>query len=171
MTPLYNHNSRETAYHVDSYPYGRLRCNIWFWIERDSKKGFRFCSQTENPKNGRMNAPKKSTYVKFAGCMYLDENNHVQWSGITEYSSCDEALAFVRKFPGSDLSELKLWAKMKQLWCASVLKKGTLFGSPLSEIDTERFNNELKVWEQVNLECKALEKKADSTVDLLDKSA
>jgi len=76
-TALYGHDSRETAYQVDSYPYGRLRCKIWFWLETSDKKGTRFYSQTENPKNGRMNAHKYSTYSILAGNMYLDENDHV----------------------------------------------------------------------------------------------
>jgi len=46
----------------DSYPYGRLKCTATFAIEFDGKKGFRTVFQTINPKNGRLNAPKKSTY-------------------------------------------------------------------------------------------------------------
>ena len=46
----------------DSYPYGRLKCTATFAIEFDEKRGFRTVFQTINPKNGRLNAPKKSTY-------------------------------------------------------------------------------------------------------------
>ena len=156
MTPLYNHNSRETAYLVDSYPYGRLRCKIWFWLEHNDSKGFRFCSQTENPKNGRMNANKKSTYTKFAACMYLDEENHVQWTGISEYSDCDKALTFVQQCPNADLSVLKCWSNAKARYCNQILSAGTSFGTPLSELDKERYQREYKVWTQVNLACQAI---------------
>jgi hypothetical protein len=151
MTPLYGHNSFETAYLVDSYPYGRLRCRIWFWLESDPKKGFRFVSQTENPKNGRMNAPKKSTYSKMAGCMFLDENLHCTWTGITEYSDCGEALAFVQKFQKSDLLTLKVWSYAKARYCNQIL----LSGKNLQESDTERYQIDYKGWSKVNLACQS----------------
>jgi len=38
---------------VEDYPYGfRLRCKIRFWLEYAPKRGFRFVSQTTNPKRG-----------------------------------------------------------------------------------------------------------------------
>lgn len=98
MQPLHGHVSPETAYVVDDYPYGRLRCTIKFWLETDVNKGARFCSQTINPKNGRVNAPKKSTYAKLAGCMYLDEQGHCQWKALTEYSNPEEILKFLQDF-------------------------------------------------------------------------
>lgn len=58
-THLPGHTSEETAYFVESYPYGSLRCKIKFWLEHTPKKGFRFVSRTQNPKNGVWNAPKK----------------------------------------------------------------------------------------------------------------
>jgi len=61
----------------DDYPYGRLRCHITFDIEFSHKKGFRFVTQTTNPKTGRINNPKKSTYSHFQ-CLVLDENEHVK---------------------------------------------------------------------------------------------
>lgn len=50
---------------TDDYPYGRLRCTAYFWIEFKPNKGFRSGFQTINPKNNRLNAPKYSTYSKF----------------------------------------------------------------------------------------------------------
>ena len=52
-TPCYGHTSESTALLVDGYPYGGLTCQIRFWIERDAKRGFRFVSQTCNPKTDR----------------------------------------------------------------------------------------------------------------------
>lgn len=149
VNPLYGHDSRETAYLVDSYPYGRLRCKIWFWLEHSPTKGFRFCSQTENPKNGVMNAPKKSTYQKVAGNMYLAEGGYVTWEGVNEYTNAVGCLDFVRKFPDSNLQVMGVWARAKTVYCEQTLKSNQLFGKPLSEVDTDRFTKELEIWKQI----------------------
>ena len=47
---------------IENYPYGRLKCTMTKTVEFADKKGFRVVSQTTNPKTGRLNAPKKSTY-------------------------------------------------------------------------------------------------------------
>lgn len=86
MTPLYGHVSSETAYLVEDYPYGfNLRCKMRCWIEYKPKKGFRFWTQTTNPKkNNIWNKPKASTYVELSAAMYLDDQNHVQWIGVMD---------------------------------------------------------------------------------------
>src|SRR5215475_9411123 len=88
MEILKGHTSPETAYLVDDYPYGyTLRCKIRYWLEFKPGKGFRFVSQTTNPKKGHVwNKPKASTYCRFGGCMFLDEKGHVHWAGLSEYS-------------------------------------------------------------------------------------
>lgn len=92
---LSGHTSPETAYVVDDYPYGfRLRCKIRYWLEHDLKRGFRFCSQTTNPKveGERWNAPKKSTYTMLA-IMGLNDEGHVTWTGCSIYDF-DKVAAF-----------------------------------------------------------------------------
>lgn len=161
MTVLLNHTSVETAYLVSDYPYGSLRCKIWFWLESDPKKGFRFCSRTENPKNGRLNAPKKSTYSRLAGVMYLDENNHVTWQSLTEYSSCDDALAFVQIYPNADLAALQAFSGLKARYCNAILTSGKYpfrfngVSRDLSEIEREQYEVEYKGWARVNMVCQA----------------
>lgn len=59
----------------DDYPYGRDVCHITFDIEFKKKKGFRFVTQTTNPKTGRVNAPKRSVYSDFMA-MIKDERGH-----------------------------------------------------------------------------------------------
>jgi hypothetical protein len=99
MKPLYGHNSQETAYLVKDYPYGfTLRCEILFFLE-ENRRGYRFVSITRNPKTGLLNKPKCSTYVRFAACMYLDHENKVQWSGISEYTNVNEIVKFLSDFP------------------------------------------------------------------------
>lgn len=104
-TILKNHTSLETAYKVDDYPYGfRLRTSIFYWIETVAKKGDRFCTCTINPKNGRYNAVKKSTFTNI-GFMFLDENNHVKWTGLNIYSKPEQIEAFINKVGEDNLNE------------------------------------------------------------------
>lgn len=83
---LKGYNSMENALEVKDYPYGfRLRTSIFYWIETKKGKGDRFCTRTINPKNGRFNAPKCSTYSPF---LYLqtNEQGHVTTGGLTAYN-------------------------------------------------------------------------------------
>ena len=86
MEYLIGHTSPETAYVVDNYPYGfRLRCKIRYWLEYKPGKGFRFVSQTTNPKRPgeTWNKPKPSTYHHGAAAMYIDEDTgHVSWTAV-----------------------------------------------------------------------------------------
>lgn len=83
---LAGYTTQATAYEVKDYPYGfRLRTSIFYWIESKPGKGDRFCTYTINPKNGRPNAPKCSTYNTFM-YMFLDENGHVHYSSIDAYN-------------------------------------------------------------------------------------
>lgn len=100
---LSGHYSPETAYIVDDYPYGfRLRCKIRYWLDVN-KKGTRLCSQTTNPKRGDVwNKPNLSTY-RNAGAMFLDENDHVCWNGISFYTA-DNVRAFLDTY-GEGMTE------------------------------------------------------------------
>ena len=60
---------------TDNYPYGYLKATAFFSVEFHPKRGFRFVFQTINPKNGRENKPKKSTYSDFM-FMIEDENGY-----------------------------------------------------------------------------------------------
>lgn len=77
MEYLFGHTSEETAIEIMGYPYGRLRTSIFYWIETVAKKGDRFCSMTINPKNGRLNAPKKSTFSNVMVMTRNPENGHI----------------------------------------------------------------------------------------------
>lgn len=94
---LKGHISPETAYVVEDYPYGfRLRCQIRYWLDCSLKRGVRLMSQTSNPKRAGLvwNKPKASTYCLFGGCMYLDDDGHVQWAGLHEYTNGVEASTY-----------------------------------------------------------------------------
>lgn len=154
--PLYGHTSEATAYVVDDYPYGfRERTQIRYWLEAKPKKGWRFVSQTLNPKTDRWNKPKASTYIEWAAVMYRDDKGHVHWDGIGPYSDDQKILAFVTTFPGADMRELRkvVPAKMKFL-------RGRISGDivmtingvkqPISEAEVERTRNELVTWEEIS---------------------
>ena len=114
--PLYGYDSKENGYFVNDYPYGfKLRTTIRYWLEYAPKKGWRFCSQTMNPKArpGTWNKPKASTYVMIAACMYLDNQEHVTWAAITEYTDETDVLDFVEAFPKADFKVLKAFTKQK----------------------------------------------------------
>lgn len=152
--PLYGHTSEATAYLVDDYPYGfTTRTQIRYWLEEKPKKGWRFVSQTMNPKTGKWNKPKASTYVDFGAVMYLDEKGHVQWEGIGAYSDEKKILAFVRAFPEAKTILKKVVpAKLRFL-------KGRIDGAifftinnvkkPDSEEDLKRLRDEQAVWEEI----------------------
>jgi hypothetical protein len=114
LKPLTGHTSPETAYVVEDYPYGfRLRCSIRYWLEYSPIKGFRFCSQTTNPKKSMShmnvwNAPKRSTYMMLA-VMGLDEQGHVTWTGCS-ICDFDKLEAFGKEYAGSfDENQRKVW--------------------------------------------------------------
>lgn len=126
MQLLPGHTSPETAYVVADYPYGfKLRCQIRYWIEFRTKRGFRFVSQTTNPKReGTVwNKPKASTYYRFGGAMFLDDNGHVQWNGLSEYSTAAEAKAFLETYgaavPEAGRATLEKWAAAKAAYEAA----------------------------------------------------
>jgi len=153
--PLYGHTSEATAYLVEDYPYGfTARTQIRYWLETKPKKGWRLVSQTMNPKTGSWNKPKTSTYADWGGAMYLDDNGHVQWTGVGPYTGDNEMLAFVTTFPDSDLRELRkvLPAKLRHL---RGLLSGEIFFSvngdrqPRTEADDARNQRELEIWESI----------------------
>lgn len=126
IQPLYNHTSFETAYKVDDYPYGRLRCNIWFWIE-SNKRGSRFCSRTQNPKNSVMNKPKHEQYHLLCANMYLDENNHCTYMGLNEYSRAsyfEEYLTHFTQMPNEHRKRILSFSLQKSALYSAVLKSG-----------------------------------------------
>jgi hypothetical protein len=126
QTILKGHTSPETAYVVNDYPYGyTLRCMIRYWLEFKPKHGVRLMSQTTNPKRPgeQWNKPKGSTYSRFGGCMYLDHQGHVKWSGLSEYSDGAEAKAWSDRYregvPPEAVPGLDAWVRTKLAYDAA----------------------------------------------------
>ena len=104
MKILAGHTSPETAYVVNDYPYGfRLRCMIRYWLEYRKGKGFRFVSQTTNPKRSGefWNKPKASTYTTLAVMVLKDENakgiQEVTWQGL-HFDIREHLESFIEQF-------------------------------------------------------------------------
>jgi hypothetical protein len=126
MEILKGHVSPETAFTTNDYPYGfTLRCKARWWLEYKPKRGFRLMFQTTNPKKGNAvwNKPKGSTYCRFGGCMFLNDNGHVQWSGLSEYCTGAEAQAWAEKFgdgvPEAGRELLRKWVASKLAYDAN----------------------------------------------------
>ena len=99
VKPLKGHTSEQTAFVVDEYPYGfNARTKIRYWLEYKKGKGFRFVSQTMNPKTSKWNSAKPSTYSEFCGFMYQDSKDYVGWMALNQYSSLTEAKDFLHKY-------------------------------------------------------------------------
>lgn len=104
---LFGHTDEENAYLVDDYPYGfRLRTQIRYWLESKAGRGDRFVSQTMNPKTGRWNKPKRSTYTGVA-VMFIDEEQHVRWTGIDFNNSAEWLAEFVGVVGRERLNDLQ----------------------------------------------------------------
>jgi hypothetical protein len=89
---LIGHDSTETAYMIDDYPYSfTLRCRMRVWIESKKGHGQRVVSQTTNPKKGdTWNKPKAGIYHTIA-LMYLDElTGHVEFAALSLYDSIEK---------------------------------------------------------------------------------
>ena len=155
-TPLHGHTSEATAYVVADYPYGyTLRTSIRYWLEGPkAKKGWRFVSQTMNPKTNRWNKPKASTYIEWGAAMYLDDKGHVHWDGVGPYSDEQKILTFVTTYPGADLRELRKVVPAKLRFLRGLLS-GEVFMTvnkvrqPRSEADDERTRRDMEVWEEI----------------------
>lgn len=113
----------DTAYLVEDYPYGfTLRCKIRYWLEFNEKHGYRFCSQTTNPKRPAdyWNTPKKSTYRDIIAILALDEFNHIICVSLTSSSSLKEALDFKETYSSClkprELARLEDWIAVKRIY-------------------------------------------------------
>lgn len=128
---LFGHTSLETAYKVDNYPYGfKLRTSIFYWIETTPKLGDRFCSATLNPKNGKMNAPKKSTYYALM-YMFLNADNHVKFTCVHKM---DMGSGTVVKFAES--------MGIENMNKEQIKRYNELMG--INEVKTDEFTGEVK---------------------------
>jgi len=118
---LKGHTSAESALIVDDYPYGfRLRCKIRYWLEYKDGFGFRFVSQTTNPKKSveTWNKPKARVYCDGPSFLIRNANNHISWTGfylgsLTEAMARDILTTHAEKLPREFIPKLEQFIKFK----------------------------------------------------------
>jgi hypothetical protein len=82
---------------TENYPYGfRLKTTKIDWLEFSQKHGFRHVTQTINPKTGKPNNPKKSTYYDLM-VLGMNEDGHLK-SRAYSFNGDDQEKVFVMKF-------------------------------------------------------------------------
>lgn len=98
---LFKHDSPDTAYVIEDYPYGFLRTQMKVWVETHPKKGDRGMSMTLDPKRNRWNKPKAGTYAPIK-VMYIDDKGHVQFDAVSPYQGPEAAKEFVKRIGGEE---------------------------------------------------------------------
>lgn len=149
-TYIFNHTSRETAFEVKEYPYGRLRTSMFYWIETIAKKGDRLVQMTINPKNGRENAPKKSTFSNLMVLFINSENDHIQVDSLGIYAKPEQLASFAEKVGIENLNaeQIKQW---RQLNGEVIKPKDGITGDDLKDFkvkwekDSEGKCNEVRI--------------------------
>jgi len=91
------HTSFETAFVVDSYPYGRLRTEFRIWIESKEKLGQRVVTCTLNPKTGKYNKPHAGTYTDAIALFIETGTGHVKTAQF-HYLWAEKADGFLERF-------------------------------------------------------------------------
>lgn len=103
---IHGHTSPETAYVFEDWPFGfRLRCKRRVWLEFKEKKGFRFCSQTTNPKRAGevWNKPHCSTYNDVGVMVWIKSaesptGKEITWVGLSFYSDAEKVAKFEKDY-------------------------------------------------------------------------
>lgn len=105
---------------VTDYPYGRLRTSAFFSVEFVKNKGFRSVFQTIDPKNGRVNKPKKGTYSPLGYCYIHTETGHIKFGG---WGSCygDEGVNKLAAHLAAVREHLELTGEMIEHICTHML--------------------------------------------------
>lgn len=95
-----------------------------------------------------------STYSGIAGCLYLNDEGHVKWDGVTEFTAPDKALAFAKSFPKADMTRLKYWA-MQKARSSKMFAQGELFMTvnskkiDISELEKQKYEAEAATWDEL----------------------
>ena len=143
FTILKNALSFETAHVATDYPYGyTLRTSMFSWIER-TNRGSRLVQQTINPKNGRLNAPKKSTYDAYS-LLALNEDGHVRVVGYGHHATAENIEGFLKKYSDymseQDIKEaqarMRVQNAISKKWQAIEEEVKTKTYKPISELPT-----------------------------------
>lgn len=92
------HTSFDTAYVIESYPYGRLRTQMKIWIETRANMGQRVVTCTLNPKNQKWNKPHAGIYHLACVLFVNNDNGHVENDGIGQYNLLERSESFLEVY-------------------------------------------------------------------------
>jgi hypothetical protein len=164
---------------VNDYPYGSLKCTAFFSVEFMPKKGFRSVFQTINPRNGRLNNPKKSTYSDFVYNYIEEETGHIKAGhmSIRSFEDVNKVAAFI----ASNFEALRLHTEMTKNICAvmftsvritsNYLPKNAIAAfelvKPHAETLLEGFKNGTNIFDQIKIDTAGIEeikKQASKTI-------
>ena len=155
---------------VDNYPYGFKQTTAHFSLEFKKGKGFRSVFQTIDPKSGRLNKPKNSTYSPVL-VMQQDANGHVSYvnhhfNGSEEFNEgCKFMSENFELFTQEQIKEIYAYCflMLKATTKAMVVYSGSKFEDikPLMELavnkSVEGNKNGQNVFSEMLLDVEALE--------------
>ena len=146
---VYSSSTKLTA---EEYPYGRLKTTAFFSVE-SNKNGFRTVFQTIDPKSGRINNPKKSTYSVAILPMMHASNGHCGFCGYLDFNGDDainKGLQFMSDFydlfTQEEVKSIAVYAiaMMKVSIKSQVIYCGSNFDE-LNPLFTEQIKNLVKI--------------------------
>jgi uncharacterized protein YlaN (UPF0358 family) len=124
---LTGHNSFETAYKIENYPWGyKLRTIMYVWIESLPKKGDRVVRQTIDPRTGKLCAAKASTFSNIKA-LYIAENGHVESTGVNIYTKKENVQKLVEMI-GMDNLTMPQLTQYKQMMGEVILRENEFTG-------------------------------------------
>jgi len=137
---------------ANNYPYGfSLKTTIYYWVEYKKGKGYRGVTQTINPKTGKLNAPKASTYSHLVYLVKDSERGYFSFEHLNIRDIKDvETLANLFSnnpfdaFTFSEVESVDLWAII-----ISCLRVSLTFYQPKEGVPNEQVLEAAKVREFV----------------------
>ena len=154
---------------VNNYPYGYLKTTAFFSLEFKSGKGFRSVFQTINPKTGRINNPKRSTYSPLM-IMVEKENGHIGYicggfNGDEEINKTCQIInehfdlftpEQIEHFYLLVLGSLKAEAKAMVIYCGADFEKIKPILDPIVEIAVRGLEEKTNLFNEIVIDIEAL---------------
>ena len=116
---------------IENYPYGfREKTTLYDYLEFNPKKGYRHIRQTVNPKTGKLNKPKNSTYYPLL-VRHLDDEKNVQCTAYRLNGDCEINTAckfLAENFALFTVDEIAYLYKQVFFFAAVDLKATVIYG-------------------------------------------
>lgn len=133
---------------VDNYPYGRLKCTMFFYIEFKKGKGYRAVNQSINPKTGTLNKPHYGTYNTFMYMYREAETGHIKFSGwnIYGYENIQTLITLLteNEFTFTEEQSIELW-----IACIGSIRSNAMYTTMKEGYTIENLLDTCKVKEMI----------------------